>query len=836
MFACCSQTAVMYEAGELGRDGKPQAFRWTMLYDVIRQLHATPELICEAWSRSLDHNHGTASHFVTAMTAVCETFGLHVGHWLRKPPDKTVSEMAQPEVDLNSPSLQRWLPQKPVFTGNAEADKKAQDAYDLAMQNAMAFSNAHKSLTLDPLMGVQGMSKEERLDAQLQLQRARVATSQYRRMCSNKKVPMNSPIDTINQVMAGVELPPDAGLDPVDSLIGETIPLYTSCILANIVQVAQTYTVSALVQWTNGKSASTGEDQQSTFKQLGARTGLEFRERPGSGPLKYDSAWLRLEKETNSWKDFARTMIDGTSQNHTCKIFDIPQAGLKDLLFLMSTKDNERPCPEEPRMPNGMRANEAFTNTDGEAVINGVVQLKMRGIRDKRKNIILPEHEQVELPRHPYSRVKDVQMQRSLDYVLDHGRLPAIMSTISSSVSMSAPIKRGREGIELNLAAAISHTQLVAESVMRCSLHPGCEGVHEPLCRDAQPPDGFFSVRAVNPEDEQAQQNNPDGIKLPYSYDIVPISITLDAMSRYYDPGAQEYVAMYNEEHGATLGLHVKTEDLPHMSMRFVGMSEAKRRFLSVKVPEERSAQFKYVEAGNDSMEEDPDEETISLISAGLGHRASDEEIERYMQAKQGSRAMSQVRGDLFSLVTWYQHTATALTKRGMVSGQDDPVMQMMQDGPYQIVPRVHELASVEINKIVDAHPDLSQDMRRPGDELLSADKLKKVLADRAASVRRRLYRDIELPEHLDELRYCGPLEIRELTTQMTYANNAKKAEEPRVRENKRHAPSVVDRFKNPSKARSIASASKRPRNAHVIASGERVQVTSSGRRDARMR
>lgn len=823
----------MFGAGDLGQDGKPQPFRWTMLYDVIRQLHATPELLSDAWSRSLDHNHGTASHFVSAMTAVCETFGLQVGDWLRKPPDRSATDMCHVDINFDSPSLDGRVPEKPIPTDNAEQNKRQMEAYERACQQCgAAFSATHDSLTLDPLMGVHGMTEKERHEKQLQLRRSRVATSQYRRLCSNRKVPMGSPIDTIDKVMSGVELPADAGDEPCVSTLGETIPLYTSCILANVVQVSQTYTVSALVQWMSGKAAI-GTDQFGSCTQIGARSGLEFRSRPGNGALKYDSAWLTMkERDCNTWKGFARHMVDRTT-NNTCNIFDLPQAGLKDLMFLMSTKDNERPCTEEPKMPHLLHASNAFTDTSGNTITETVVQLKMRGFKDGRTGRDLPTSQQVEKPRHPYAKVPDVHMQKNLDFVLNNGRLPAIMSTMSSSVTTTAPLKRSEDGVELNLAAAISHTQLVAESILRCSLHPGCEGEQERFCRNSQGPDALIAKTPVNPADEAAQKSNPKGTKLPYSYDIVPISVTIDAMSRFWDPCAVDYVNMYNDEYGDTLGLNIKIADLPHMAMRFVGMSEKNRRFLSYKVPQERSSQFRYVEAGNDAMDHDNDDEAVALISVGLGYHASDADIERYVQAKQGSRAMSDVRGDLFSFETWFKHTATSLSKRGMVSGLDDPVMQMVQDGPYQIVPRVNELASIEINKIVDSHPDMSADFARPGDEQMSSERRRKAIKERKEDSRRLLYKNIALPPHLDALRYCGPLNIREKSIPITYANAAKLAEAQKSRSAKRASLSVADRFKDARKYRKVAT--KRPA-AEIIACSNNVTVASSSRQDARRR
>ena len=94
------QTAVEFDAGRLDDEGRPQPFKFAMLYDVIRQLRATPELIFMAWSQSLDYNIGTAAHTMAAMTALCESFKLKIGDWFKRP---DVGDAADAQASPGSP-------------------------------------------------------------------------------------------------------------------------------------------------------------------------------------------------------------------------------------------------------------------------------------------------------------------------------------------------------------------------------------------------------------------------------------------------------------------------------------------------------------------------------------------------------------------------------------------------------------------------------------------------------------------------------------------------------------------------------------------------------------
>ena len=63
---------------------------------------------------------------------------------------------------------------------------------------------------------------------------------------------------------------------------------------------------------------------------------------------------------SDGWSGLARQLTSGS--NVTCNQFDIPFASMRDLAFVLSTKDNSRRIAEEPkRRERGFGAHDAFS-------------------------------------------------------------------------------------------------------------------------------------------------------------------------------------------------------------------------------------------------------------------------------------------------------------------------------------------------------------------------------------------------------------------------------------------------------------------------------------------
>ena len=75
---CSNKQAAAYEAGRPNDDGTPKPFEIGDLWDVIRTLRPTREMILAAWSHSLEYSIGTSSHGVNVMDAICEKLGFVV--------------------------------------------------------------------------------------------------------------------------------------------------------------------------------------------------------------------------------------------------------------------------------------------------------------------------------------------------------------------------------------------------------------------------------------------------------------------------------------------------------------------------------------------------------------------------------------------------------------------------------------------------------------------------------------------------------------------------------------------------------------------------------------
>lgn len=781
------QSAVEWEAGRLGEDGKPQPFSWSLLYDVIRQMHPTPEQIFMAWSQGLDYNIGTAAHTFAGMTAVCESFGVKIGDWMKKPPTETASVTSN--ADMRSPSYSMHA--KPT-----RQPHESEEDFEQTLETWRARCAAQSALeqereVFSPLVTSEGVSKADRQFMLRGLERQRRVTSLYRHQCSqdgNSDLMFGDPVATIARIMAKVSLPADYEEQPGGSEEGPSMPVFPSCIMASAVQVQGLYHAQALVQWCRGGVATANELGEAV--EVGARGELKFRRRNRDGAAKWDTAWMRSDAMSGArWDGVAKVL---RAKNETCKIFDITANAFRDTMFLMSTKDNFRRLTDEPKIPFSKR--DPFATPQGEPASSSAHFIKMRGIYDSRDGSTGCCGEAD--PRHPYACMPDVSLQRQLDFAAGDCCLPAILPMISNKSINDAPLRLVEERaegkaesssrhVELNTAAAFEHTKFIAEAALRCSLHPGMENVQERFCDDMRGPEGLSEERTDDTEEGSSTT-------LPYAYDLPAISITLDAMARFYNPSAAEYYEMYRDSY-RSIGFRPRVDEMPHISLRFVGFPEDNRLLLSMPVAQKPNPLSKDVQTGKDKGDESGMQgATKGLVSLMQGHNATDEEVEAYMAAREGCRSLSGVEGPLFSADTWQRHSITALKERGMVSDMGDVPIGVVADGLYGLRMRLYELASIKINRIVDADDRMQQaEVPQHGDSLLPSDRLRAVKEERRRAKRHELYWSVELPEELEGLRFCGELRITEKRdVHLTYHNVIGKA---RKRKDAPKKPQVSD-------------------------------------------
>ena len=803
MNAVCSvfmykQTAVEFEAARLLPNGEPQPFKLSMLWDVVRQLHPTMEQIFWAFSQSLDYNIGTASHTFAAMTALCESFGIRVGDFMRKPPQRNTDILsgAVPQTQLSPTALMANMPAAP-HQEQGQTPEEYQRLVDQYNHTASRQLRTDDSATEFPTLFAEGgLHEDERRDLLTGWARQRRATAKYRQQCASaghSNAIMNDPVELISKVMSRVSLPPDARQDggstsdsPMDD-DGTCMPLYPSCVMADVVQTSIMHTPAGMHQWATGGMATI--NHVGVCGALGVAPGFEFSKKPSrGGTCRWDCAWLR-KTDIGGWLPYATTMKN--MGNHTCKIFDIALNGLRDLLYLISTRDNARRITEEPKMPHSKKPSEAFVGPSGQRLPSGdtgsggsILFIRMRGVRNTLTGEDRPYMDEEtaqarQRKRHPYSQVKDVPLQRSVDYAMNHGRYPAMMPSISNNVVSGPPVRMVKDGekkhLELNTAAAIEHVKFIAECSMRCSVHPGLMDEQEEFCDGNQGPEGMCVTDSVA-DGASGVGRREVTYKLPYAYDLPGMSITLDVMSRIYDPIGRNYYRQFRREFGTELGFNPVFEDAPHLCTRYVGFSTSNRLLVSLKLPTTRNEAFKQIDVGDEEDDEDAEPVTHSLVSLQLGHAADDDEMRIYRLARAGSRAMSGVQGDLFSMETWLVHSCTSLTERGMVrSRTDDVVIKMVADGPYGLRQRLAERVSEDINRRIDKDPAMAAaGLEQAGDETLPGDQLARVIAERKRTTRMGLCATMSLPPHLDGLRHYGQLQLHAARTKLTYENVAK--------------------------------------------------------------
>lgn len=818
-----AQTAVEFDAGRLDEDGLPQPFKMTMLYDVIRQMRATPELIFMAWSQSLDYNIGTAAHSMAAMTALCEHFKLQIGDWFKRP---NVDNEPRVHAPPGSPTAGFPLRTADMTDGEWE---RAKQAYQFQQDFRC---DSEKVSELPNWMDIGGLSREERLEMLKMYERQRRATSLYRDFCTlggNTQLKMSNPVDLIEKVMERVGAPAD--LDSSQAVVGDCLPVYSSTIMASTVQTCSVYHIGAVLDWCRGGNNGASRVDIGTVA-IGARREFGFSEYNAQGACRYNTAWLRKDAK-EGLRAFAKEV---SSHNQTCKIFDFPQNALRDAFYLLTTRDNSRRCTEEPKLERWMRTDQAFVdNNEGHADDTTSGPIRMRGISDGRGSLLPPSTEHKK--RHPYSMVHDCRLQRQIDFVTSHGRLPAMMPMISNVVRDTPPVRIVSEGekkfIEINTAAAHEHTKMLAEASVRCSVQPGLENLQEAFCGGAQGPDGLCI------EGGPGGSDGSTCTRMAYSFDMVSIALTLDAMNRYFDSERQEYVNMYNELFAHNMGTVFRTQDLPHMSLRFVGYEDsANRRLLSVPVKESRDKAFYPVVVDDDPEKEEDFDQMTKHLGLSLGHDPSDDEIDRYLKSRNGSRSMSGVKGDLFDMATYLEHTRVTMKERGMVSGVGDVVLAIVEDDPYGLRPRVAEAAGRAINERVEKHPTMKAARANAPQGLMTEEQRTERHEREIARTRANLYKHIRLPPHLDELRDYASLNVDEVST-FTFHNMKRSNENSRSRMGQLERRRRVDEasvFKDKKRMREMSVPGRKPAAGPSAGPSAPPRLSCGGLQDGRAR
>lgn len=392
-----------------------------------------------------------------------------------------------------------------------------------------------------------------------------------------------------------------------------------------------------------------------------------------SGASRVDIGWLQGKADHfKTWHKTAEYIRNRSSR--TVMEFDFHVDGLRDCLYLCSTRDNARRCPEEPRLPNQARPERAFKDVSGNVLKEHTVCVQVSDYRHPRQqgSGFLPK-DHMALPRHPASAVPDSALQRRLDSLLLGGRLSALNVLVSNKVVSTPPIRMHTEGIEVNVGAIHNHVALVAESICACALVPGLRNMQEVFCNGATGPEGLSAPPTEDAPAVGSKRTAQDAHKantihtLPYSYDVVGLAIALDTGSMLYDDLGAQWADTTTLKFREAYGVDIGFGDLPHLSLRYIGYAEHNRQTISIKLDSKPREGQEYEEAGDPSQSQALI--TKAHVERSLGRKATQDDIVKYISRRQGARSMGGVTGDLFASSTWLKHTLLSLRERGLVCG-----------------------------------------------------------------------------------------------------------------------------------------------------------------------
>lgn len=473
------------------------------------------------------------------------------------------------------------------------------------------------------------------------------------------------------------------------------LSLAASLVWPDTLEAGMFYKAQTIVQLACGKAAYVGGEGTPSVlgtRACGTSVGYKKRSNSHTGAQQYDTAWYQGKGE--HWKSWHRSAeYIRLYEPKTVMQFDMHVDGLRDCLYLCSTRDNARRLPEEPRLVGNKRHERCFVTMNGTMVNDDTVCVRTApySLPGSQANVTV-DHQH--LPRHPDAGFEDTMLQRRMDSLLHGGRLSALNILVSNKITSMPPIRMHSEGIEFNVGAVHAHILLVAEAVLECALVPGLKNMQEKFCNNQPGPEGLSG--RTHEKKASGHKRTSDGLPtesvhtLPYSYDVVSVALGIKTGEMLYDDMGTGKAHYTTCKYSGRYNLSVEFEQLPQLSLRYIGYEEANRQTISIKLQASKPAGQAYCEAG------DPTKDRAQISKAhvcrSLGRAVSDEDHLKYIGRRQGARAMGGVTGDLFASSTWYRHTIVTLRERGLLCGSgDEAVVKTFADMEQCLFPRVFE-------------------------------------------------------------------------------------------------------------------------------------------------
>ena len=624
------QPAMAYEAGRPNAAGRGKDFDIGDLWDVIRTMRPTREMILAVWSNSLEYSIATSCHGVNVMNGVCEKMGFMIERLFRRLPKEGPEELA--EESMGAYELSNWM-------------------------NEILLAS-------DTGAGI----RESSLDEEAKRMRdSRILRNQLRIRAQDKPQD-KQPMQAIASVIGG-----DAA----------TLLKFTDAAFPTILTASMYYDPSTLLKWALGNKVEKRYADPGRGGNL-----LKFKERKTEGGSKsYDFGWMSLCDAGNAnfgagagvgWGKIGKLLKESPS----CTRFDMHVAGIADALFMLSTAENSRLCPEMPILPPSCGQDRAFVD-ENESQPKATSMLV--GLRkfETASGEVYAAHEGTVIdarrPNGPHHRTK-IKIHERLDVLHQRCRLPALQPHTSTRISKTAPLRRGESGaIEVNSVTLYEHVSMLMEAVLRCTKIAGLRGLHERFASGGRAPPGLTASNTTDPIPiESHAPQEPSNIirKLPYSYDICQIAWTHDLASRLYSPSRDAMVASFNNklvEDGLLEPLAM--ESLPEITLRYPGFplregdeAEAALRLVSLKIPSERPTDQRVIDISSASPIQELDSNLLRYeTEVALGRSATQADVEEHRKTLIGDGFVWGVEGDVFSYDTWANHVVASMAGRGNV-------------------------------------------------------------------------------------------------------------------------------------------------------------------------
>lgn len=630
------QTSLSYAAGKPGK-----MFDMADLWDVIRIMHPTREMIVAAWSHSLEYSIGTSSHGVNVMNAICDKLGFQIDRVFRKVYDKEPSS----------------------YIDGLHA------ALTPAGEEMRQMLKTRRATLAGDVAGVVGGDPDEIERFAIEMREQRERRAGFRKAALGTKLSGKSPLAAIKEIVPR-----------------ESVELVADAVFPRAQLAALHYKPKALLLWAVGKKcpqdhvyARTGEGHTLPYRTIKSHDG-ESKER--------DFAWLVLSTSTTkdgkvSW----RAAGDAVQKSKMCSLFDMHNSGISDALFMLASSENKRPCPEMPILPYTSRQSNAFID---DATTRDV---GVRNVHDgTADSTAIPDVEPLGCrPSTAYDVGTGAPIHRALDAMHEYGRLPALAPYSSTVIERAPPLRWiDGSGLEVNSVVVYEHVMMVLEGILRCSKIPGLKGLQERFVSGGSAPSGL----SFEPDVDVTVDSNDSPVvaaakraraastrKLPYSIDLMQMAWSAELASKFYNPQRPKMVEGCNLWLGAELttaeyGGPIKDEDMPELTLKYPGFQTplqehaCDRRQISIPIATTKPLGQKEVDIGDANPLQSLDAELLRYqTEIAIGRVASRRDIEEHRRSLIGSGYAWGVTGDIFSYKTWEDHATCSMIGRGNTNG-----------------------------------------------------------------------------------------------------------------------------------------------------------------------